>query len=93
MPEVKPSFNYATDLVTRVGTWLVILMLGYAISTMQDRYTGTQAASDRIEMRAFIEAIMINHVERGPHDQVSERLARIEIKLDVLADKIKDNGK
>lgn len=80
--------SYTTDIITRVGTWLVIGLLGYTISSMQDRYTGTQAAADRVEMRTFIEAIMVNHVERGPHDQVSERLARIEVKLDGLFDKM-----
>lgn len=85
--------TYTTDLITRVGTWLVIAMLGYTLSSVQDRYTGSQAAADRVEMRAFIEAIMINHVERGPHDQVSERLARIEVKLDVLADKLEATEK
>lgn len=81
------------DIIRQVGTWLIIAGLGYAIASMQDRYTQTQASADKIEMRAFIEAIMVNHVERGPHDQVSERLARIEVKIDVMADKIEANKK
>ena len=81
------------DVVKQIGTWLIIVGLGYAIASMQDRYTQTQASADKIEMRAFIEAIMVNHVERGPHDQVSERLARIEVKIDVMAEKIENNTK
>ncbi|MGI9292556.1 MAG: hypothetical protein ACR2PS_01120 [Pseudomonadales bacterium] len=79
-----------TDIVTKVGTWAVIALLGYTVSSTQDRYTATTAANDRAEMRAYIASVMKAHTDRGPHDKVEKRLIHLELGQKRILEKLEE---
>ena len=78
------------DVLKQVGTWLVIAVLGYAIASMQDRYTSTTAFKDRAEMREYIKEMMNNHLARGPHDEVAERLLVLELGQKAILERLQE---
>ena len=78
------------DVLKQVATWVVIATMGYAIASMQDRYTASTAFKDRAEMREYIKTIMNNHLSRGPHDEVAERLLVLELGQKAIIERLQE---
>ena len=89
MPEEKKSSIDA--IVRNVVGGVILLGMGWMISTSNDRYRGTEAERDFANVYRALERLetrltdrIKEHSTAGPHDDVAERLRAIEIQLRLL---------
>ncbi len=84
-------------ILTSVIGGAVLLLLGYVISSMGERYRASEAERDFKQIRAEIELsekrtkeLLAEHKTAGPHDDVAVRLGIMEANYTKILEEIRE---